>query len=553
MAAANCSAAVLSKAVRLRPVAMSSTSVSSLPSFGRRRNHLRPKILRTLTKPYPTPGTPIPPPSVPLERLEIPESTGTDVLERDVDEKAVAEAAAVGEESGRVGVECDTGLVCNEAVAEMPSLRAGNFSGKMDMKVGLYAVGFFVLQTVCAVLIFGSSRVSRESEHDESESMGCEKETVVSQDDGRIRKIIAKASALVKVDESVLEERIAEIRAMAREARVREAKASGLKSDQDGFGDDDELDGIQKEVSTRLVRLQKKLSSVQDKSPVALVNNNLNKAEKGSGSSKEVTGSLVFKKKQTSRSTMTTKPLSDVKGFSSITGNKESLTDKNIIAREEESDVNSANPVDLTYLLISDENTSIDVSSNAKHDVDKKLIRKRALELKRRRSSQKAEASTVETNADAVQDSGCGNPVESSKRPTLIEGGQQEIVQNVKNDAPSLNGSSKNGVSKTTVGATTRNKESDENGAWWLHLPCVFAILMRQGSGNEGPGGVYTLKTNSKSPQTEDEAFTVAFEDRGDANNFCYILESFFEDMADFSADIVPLSTKVSTFLCFVG
>uniref|UniRef100_A0A6N2MW30 Uncharacterized protein n=1 Tax=Salix viminalis TaxID=40686 RepID=A0A6N2MW30_SALVM len=37
----------------------------------------------------------------------------------------------------------------------------------------------------------------------------------------------------------------------------------------------------------------------------------------------------------------------------------------------------------------------------------------------------------------------------------------------------------------------------------------------------------------------------VAFEDRGDANNFCYLPESF-EDLGGFRAYIVPLQTKLS-------
>lgn len=73
---------------------------------------------------------------------------------------------------------------------------------------------------------------------------------------------------------------------------------------------------------------------------------------------------------------------------------------------------------------------------------------------------------------------------------------------------------------------------------------CSFqAILMRRGSEKEEPAGLYALRTPY---QAGDQACTVAFEDRGDANNFCYLLESYFEDLGDFSADIVPLSIQVS-------
>lgn len=63
---------------------------------------------------------------------------------------------------------------------------------------------------------------------------------------------------------------------------------------------------------------------------------------------------------------------------------------------------------------------------------------------------------------------------------------------------------------------------------------------MQRGTGGEG---LYTLKSSSS---TEDRiSYTVAFEDRADANNFCYLLESFFEDLGDFQADVVPLTVKV--------
>lgn len=72
---------------------------------------------------------------------------------------------------------------------------------------------------------------------------------------------------------------------------------------------------------------------------------------------------------------------------------------------------------------------------------------------------------------------------------------------------------------------------------------------MRRGSDPEGPEGLYTLKNVSWSQNDVDSSCTVAFEDRGDANNFCFLLESFFEDLGDFKADIIPLSVKVRTLI----
>lgn len=73
---------------------------------------------------------------------------------------------------------------------------------------------------------------------------------------------------------------------------------------------------------------------------------------------------------------------------------------------------------------------------------------------------------------------------------------------------------------------------------------------MRRGSDLEGQGGLYTLKIAPEA-QEQRNCYTVAFEDRVDASNFCFLLESFFEDLGDFSADVVPLPVKVNTFTFF--
>lgn len=71
---------------------------------------------------------------------------------------------------------------------------------------------------------------------------------------------------------------------------------------------------------------------------------------------------------------------------------------------------------------------------------------------------------------------------------------------------------------------------------------------MRRGLEHEEPGGLFTLRVHSHAQDQNESSYTITFEDRIDANNFCYLLESFFEDLTDFSADIVPLSTKVRIF-----
>lgn len=65
---------------------------------------------------------------------------------------------------------------------------------------------------------------------------------------------------------------------------------------------------------------------------------------------------------------------------------------------------------------------------------------------------------------------------------------------------------------------------------------------MRRGHDDEGPEGLFALKFSSQ--VNGSLSHTVAFEDRGDATNFCYLLQSFFGDLGDFSAEIVPLPVQ---------
>lgn len=65
---------------------------------------------------------------------------------------------------------------------------------------------------------------------------------------------------------------------------------------------------------------------------------------------------------------------------------------------------------------------------------------------------------------------------------------------------------------------------------------------MRRGQDDEGPEGLFALKSSFQ--VNGSLSHTVAFEDRGDATNFCYLLQSFFEDLGDFRAEIVPLPVQ---------
>lgn len=74
----------------------------------------------------------------------------------------------------------------------------------------------------------------------------------------------------------------------------------------------------------------------------------------------------------------------------------------------------------------------------------------------------------------------------------------------------------------------------------------VKVILIQRDSNTESPKALYRLNFTSKQREQGNDFYTVAFEDQADANNFCFILESFFEDLDDgFSAIVFPMSIQV--------
>ncbi|EPS60843.1 hypothetical protein M569_13959, partial [Genlisea aurea] len=77
---------------------------------------------------------------------------------------------------------------------------------------------------------------------------------------------------------------------------------------------------------------------------------------------------------------------------------------------------------------------------------------------------------------------------------------------------------------------------------WWLNLP--YVLMSSSGLEGEGGKGLYTLKSISESGGGNKSSHLIAFEDRTDATNFCYLLRSFFGEMSSFEAEVVPLPVK---------
>lgn len=101
--------------------------------------------------------------------------------------------------------------------------------------------------------------------------------------------------------------------------------------------------------------------------------------------------------------------------------------------------------------------------------------------------------------------------------------------------------SGKDGEEESKVHKCEDSTFSPRNIPWWTKLPYVLAILLHRRSDHNGPKGLYSLKMDSPSEDDGSAYYTVVFQDQGDATNFCYLLESFFADLDDFVADVVPL------------
>ncbi|RRT75431.1 hypothetical protein B296_00031235 [Ensete ventricosum] len=113
------------------------------------------------------------------------------------------------------------------------------------------------------------------------------------------------------------------------------------------------------------------------------------------------------------------------------------------------------------------------------------------------------------------------------------------------NDDSRYNFPIENIESKSFVNKVKNSHLDAMNEPWWLKLPYVFAIFLRRGSDGNGPKGLYSLDISSSSVEEKSPSYTIAFQDRGDATNFCYLVKTFFEDLGDVNADIVPLTIKV--------
>ncbi|CAL5395668.1 unnamed protein product [Camellia sinensis] len=515
-----------------------------------RKNYLRLKLLKTLTKPYPNHLLPqSPPTSNPLIPLDSPQ--------KQIDEESEIQDFEISEKSGTSGVFSDD---------------LGKFSTGSVIKVGLYLVGAFVFQTICAVWVFGSADSDYKDGNLDSKGKTRVLELGLNGDnEGKSSVLLNGSGNLLNVElgfeqggigyvgGSELEERIVEIQAMARDARESErlkSKANGL--DNDGVV----KTGIEKEVDSRLVKLRKRLQNSNEKlSPVFPVNFLIKDSEVEDGvdggilDPKDVNDPLMFKKKYQFRSpsaNLRDKP----KGFQ---GSEDRRSRSSAIEDEPISvgsvDKDSVNLLDKEQQLgsvslpLEEERKPSKEKSKSFQTTRKKLGKERA----KTRLGKENGVAKPEPGIGATQETGLGRP--KLRKSSILDAhnshNQTKQIQKTTTVSNEHDTSPGNGMvrsrevgSKRAAGKVKGKQSDDKADLWWLTLPYVNAIFMRRGHDGEGPKGLFTLKTTPYTKDRGDSSHIVAFQDRGDAANFCHLLQSFFEDLGDFSANIVPLTIK---------
>ncbi|CAI8610652.1 unnamed protein product [Vicia faba] len=485
-----------------------------------RKNYLRPKILKILTKPsLPIPSTlPQPILSPPQEHepsVDVPanEIHGEDVTAA-VEETVELEELRVSVDSAK-----DNGVF-------------RNISGKDIFKYGgMYLIGAFVFQTV---MYFWKLENQRSKLNDLEVS---EKE---------------KSNGKIVEDQNV-EKKIEEIRVMAREARRIELEKKG-KEEEDGDGDS-EIDhesvvssgklGIEKEVVERLLKLKSKINSNKDSLSALRLNGSGNSVKGGGVNVDKGKEGFVFKKKSKFKSPLT-KDVKTPKGFSGTRDSRVSDVkpqDDGSQAIDNAEKLDGDKQLDQQDVTHKNKNASgVPLEERGKSDDDKS----REIENDGKNVEEKMETPSMKTK-DGFKTKSIGNgglPKNSvgMSSPEVRESRTQNSQGFEKDNVHSINGSSGHGFA---IKNSARKQANTRTDMWWLNLRYVLVILMQRDSNAESPKGLYSLNFTSKQWEQGDDSYTVAFEDQADANNFCFILESFFEDLGDgFRANVVPMSIQ---------
>ncbi|KAJ7955100.1 ABC subfamily C protein [Quillaja saponaria] len=507
----------------------SSISTPSQSKLVRRKNYLRPKILKTLTKLYP--------PVTPLLQQESPSEPSIDIVfpqtpqEHDLGFELPTSSATPGE-----GDSFEQLVVSgNTGTTEEYNGIVGKLSARSVLKYGFVLVGIFVFQTICSVWILGNASSDQKAGDSESGGLvinGRDKGRLLWNGNGKTLQVKVASSNTSNVvymdDQSELESKIEEIKEMAREARkIEKRKKEENVGDEKGPVSSHRV-GIEKEINARLVKLQKRGTSAKEKSPGSHVD-----SLGSSVNSKDGSGELMFKKKHKYRSP-SMKSTKRPKGFQGD-ARKVSKTEKsgssNIGMSEENGSVVSNN------MQLSDESKQVNQQGIEAQELDSgtsledgrnlvnqgsKSLQNSGKKLKEgtRRPNLGVEmrVSNSEANNGVVQKTDLGvSSVQDSQSKKSRESTMQNSQGSKKNSAAlSTDGSSNHRVDgNMSVANTKKVKHSNiETDFWWLKLPYVLVIHICRGSDHEGPSGLFTLKATSQEQDGSDSSYTVAFEDR---------------------------------------
>ncbi|KAK7363577.1 hypothetical protein VNO77_05724 [Canavalia gladiata] len=474
-----------------------------------RKNYLRPKILKTLTKPYP-PTLPLLPPSP--QPILCPQEDKLSV-EIPANETHDGDVTGVAEEPDEL-----EDLRVTEATAKDNAV-FGNVSAADIFKYGgMFFVGAFVFQTICSVWTLGNKNSNQKD--GDLEINGKEKRKILLNGNEKTIQLPITGASNVE-DQLGMQKKIEEIRLMAREARRIELENKG----EEGEDEDSEMDdesavsshklGIEKEIGARLSKLQNRINSNKDSSAAFRINTRGNSA---GGVERDVnknvnqgSEALIFKKKFKFKSP-STKATKTPKGFP---GTRDWRASK---AKGKDSTDKQLNQQDV--VPSEERGEFVDDESNTILNHDKSM-------------EDKMEKLNIKTDVGV-------------KTKITNDGDVQVSKQSGRKPGHSANGSSRQGLAKTKSAANSVKVKQANTKAdmWWLNLRYVLVILMQRSS-DGGSKGLYSVKFTSKEHnQGDDDSYTVAFEDHADANNFCFLLESFFKDLGDFSADAVPISIQ---------
>ncbi|KAI9122938.1 hypothetical protein K1719_005827 [Acacia pycnantha] len=533
---------------RTYPLLVAYSIPASNPSIVRlrRKNHLRHKILKTLTTSHPS-ITSLPPqesPLLPSHTTEVDDSR-VEFPADGVPPGSVAAAAGEGGEWEELPVSGMAGTS-----GEFNGI-AGKLSAKSILKYGAILFGAFVLQTIFSVLIMLDDDSKQKAE--DSNVRG--KRSVLFDGSGKTMRVTSGSGVFSLKDRLEMDKKIEEIKLMAREARRIEGDKEGQEIGDPESDDESAVSGhrlgIEREIGERLLKLQDRVNSDQDKTTLLNVVKNLGTSinstagvVKDNKNVNEGNGSLMFKKKFKYKSP-STKPRKAPKGFSGTRDHKASNAETRRSSSKDKAEAQENRSTASDHVQIFHEDKRLNQQDVEARETDSRLS------LEDQGKLVDEEANTLQNTGKNLEELMAKSNEETGTRvkDKRSDGGFGEDAKTnfeKGDDVLSINGNPKHGIADNVSAAkNVKVKQANaETDIWWLKLRYVLVIIMRRGSDKEGPSGLYNLKMTSQEDDQNDYSYIVAFEDHADANNFCYLLESFFEDLGDFSADAVPMSIK---------